>query len=147
MSQKTQTTPLKFKCPNGIDYSPTQNVDRYNFQLRYSPLVNHTEKNPGNLCYINSEKNFGEVSGCSDEPSLMNYSTPTIINKISNDGFSKNIFKYDKNYVSQPPFSNLENLERMQDLTKVSLYSGADLYKNYCDKNFNDSFSLNKINK
>ena len=145
MAQKTETTPLKYKCPNGIDYSPTHNVDRYNFQLKHSPLVTHTEENPGNLCYINSEKNFGEVSGCSDEPSLMNYSTPTIINKISNDGFSKNIFRYDKNYVSQPPFANLENLEHMEDLTNVASYTGADLYKNYCHKTFDDYLSINKM--
>ena len=144
MAQKTETNPLKFKCPNGVDYSPDHNVDKYNFQLRYSPLVNHTEKNPGNLCYLNQDKNFGEVGGCSDTPSLMNYSTPSIIQKISNDGFSKNIFKYDSNYVSQPPFANLEHDENMSDLSDVSLYTGADLYKNYCNKNFEDKFSLNR---
>ena len=144
MAQKTETNPLKFKCPNGVDYSPEHNVDKYNFQLRYSPLVNHTEKNPGNLCYLNQNRNFGEVGGCSDEPSLINYSTPSIIQKISNDGFSKNIFKYDRNSVSQPPFSNLENLEQMNDLSEVSSYTGADLYKNYCNKNFEDKFSLNR---
>ena len=147
MSQKANPHPIKYKCPNGVDYSPQKNVEKYQFQLRYSPLVNHTEKNPGSLCYLNQENNkFGEVGGCSDQPELLNYTTPNIVNQISNNNFSRNIFKYDKNYVSQPPFLNLETLESMNNLDNISEYDDSNLYKKYCMKQFQDSFSLEKIN-
>jgi len=147
MSQKTNPYPVKYKCPNGLDYSPQRNIEKYQFQLRYSPLVNHTEKNPGSLCYIGEDTNkFGEVGGCSNEAQLLNYTTPNIINQISNNNFTRNLFRYDKNYVSQPPFLNLEGLERMDELDNISGYNDSNLYKKYCSKQFQDSFSLNKIN-
>mgnify|MGYP003979427207 FL=1 len=147
MSQKTNIAPIKFKCPNGKEYTPKQNIDNYNFQLRHSPLARHTEKNPGNLCYINQDNKFGEVGGCSNEPSLINYTTPNIINRISNDSFSSNIFIYDNNYISQPPNLNLEKTEQMNKLDNISEYDDSNLYKKYCMKQFKDSYSLDKMNK
>ena len=147
MSQKPNPYPVKYKCPNGLDYSPQRNVEKYQFQLRYSPLVNHTDKNPGSLCYIGDENNkFGEVGGCSNEEQLLNYTTPNIINQISNNNFTRTLFKYDKNYVSQPPFLNIEGNERMDELDSISEYDDSDLYKKYCMKKFKDSYSLQKIN-
>lgn len=147
MSQKANPYPVKYKCPKGLSYSPERDIEKYQFQLKHSPLINHAIKNPGSLCYISDNSNkFGEVGGCSDEPQLVNYTTPNIINQISNNNFTRNLFRYDKNYVSQPPYLNLEGLERMDNLSEISEYDDSNLYKKYCSKNFQDSYSLNKIN-
>lgn len=128
--QKTKITPLKFKCPDGTSYSPKNNVEKYQFQLKYSPLVQHTERNPGRYCYINDTK-FGEVSGCSNETQQTNYTNSSIINKISSDSFSKRLFVYDKNYVSQPPFYNMENPLDSTRLDKLKHIEESSLYKTY----------------
>ena len=60
MSQKANPHPIKYKCPNGISYSPEKNIEQYQFQLKYSPLINHNVKNPGSLCYINENTNTSE---------------------------------------------------------------------------------------
>ena len=131
--QKTKTTPILFKCPNGNTYCPEKNVEKYQFQLKYSPLAQHTEKNPGKYCYINDTK-FGEVSGCSNEIQQTNYTNSSIINKISSDGFDKRLFVYNKNYVSQPPHYNMENPLDSTRLDKLRHVDEGFLYKSYIHK-------------
>ena len=130
MSQKTNLTPIKFKCPNGIAYTPKNNIEQYQFQLKYSPLATNTEKNPGKYCYINENK-FGEVSGCSNETQQVNYTNKSIIGKISNDNFSRRLFTYDKNYVSQPAYYNMENPLDATRLDKLRHIDDSTLYKSY----------------
>ena len=130
MSQKTSLTPLKFKCPNGKSYIPKDNIAKYNFQLNYSPLANHVDKNPGKYCYINDTK-FGEVSGCSNETQQTNFTDRSIISKISNDSFTKRLFVYDKNYTNNPPFYTLENPIKMAQLSKLEHFDDNNLYKSY----------------
>lgn len=130
MSQQTNITPIMYKCPNGNSYLHKNNVDKYNFQLKYSPLAKHIDKNPGKFCYINDTK-FGEVSGCSNETQKTNYTSNNIIQKISNDSFSRRNFVYDKNYVSHPPYYNMENPIQMNVLANLKYYDDKNLYKSY----------------
>ena len=127
---KTKITPITFKCPKGIPYDPKNNIEQYQFQLKHSPLAQHTEKNPGKYCYINETK-FGEVSGCSNEPQITNYTNTSIIHKISTDSFSNRLFVYDKNYVSQPPHYNMENPLDSTRLDKLRHVDESILYKSY----------------
>lgn len=128
--QKAETTPILFKCPKGNSYCPEKNIEKYHFQLKYSPLAQHTEKNPGKYCYINETK-LGEVSGCSNEIPKTNYTNTNIINKISSDSFDKRFFIYNKNYVSQPPHYNMENPLDSTRLDKLRHVDEYFLYKNY----------------
>ena len=66
------------------------------------------------------------------EHGIVNFTNSSIIHKISTDSFSKRLFVYDKNYVSQPPHYNgksettrLDNLRHVDD---------AFLYKSYIHK-------------
>tara|TARA_B110000285_G_C14740964_1_gene430735 strand:- start:42 stop:428 length:387 start_codon:yes stop_codon:yes gene_type:complete len=128
MAQNTNTTPIQFKCPKGKSYIPENNIEQYQFQLKHSLLAHNIEKNPGKYCYINDTK-FGEVSGCSNETQKLNYTTTNIIQKISNDSFSKRNFIYDHNYVSQPPHYNMENTLTTCQLSELKHIDERDLYK------------------
>ena len=130
MSQQTNLTPLKYISPNGKYYCPEKNIELYNFQLKYSPLANHNNKNPGKFCYINDNK-FGEVSGCSNETQQTNFTNNSIINKISNNNFTRRLFVYDKNYVSQPPYYNIDANLNLTEINKLKHFDTNNLYKSY----------------
>ena len=55
----------------------------------------------------NNNNKFGEVGGCSNEAQLLNYTTPNIVNQISNNNFTRNLFRYDKNYILNASLNTL----------------------------------------
>lgn len=145
MSQYTNLNKINFTETNHR-LNTKEKLDNFNFQLKYSPLVTHTEKNPGNLCYIHGNK-FGDVSGCFNEPFNVNYASKELINKISNTSFTSNLFRDTKNIISQPPYYDLRPMEYMEGLFKSNDFNECDLYDKYNSTKYENKFSLDNIRK
>ena len=131
MAQKSVLTPLQFKDISNNYYSPEKNKKNYEFFVKYSPLTRYNPQGPTNLCYINNS-NFGEISGCSESNQNIKSTNYSVINKISNNNFTRRLFKYDKNYTSQPPFYDWEKHNTITLLNDLKHFNDEKLYKNYC---------------
>ena len=119
MSQKSVLTPLQFKDISDNYYSPEKNKKNYEFFVKYSPLTRYNPTGPSDLCYINEGK-FGEISGCAKTHQNIKNTNYNLINKISNNNFTRRLFKYDKNNVSQPPFYDLQKQKNMSLLNNLN---------------------------
>lgn len=131
MTQNSVLTPLQFKDITDNYYSPDKNKKDYEFFIKYSPLTRYNPKGPSDLCYIN-EGRFGEISGCTETHSNIKNTNYNLINKISNNNFTRRIFEYEKNNISKPPFFDLEKQKKMTLLNNLKYFNEDNLYKNYC---------------